>query len=326
MSSFSYLAGELLRRADIRLIRRRRPDLGHLTDDDLATGRHGKITVMSEAPGTHRNVVVEVPKKPCSSIIINDDDPDIVMDIQTEKYPVINQITRPVLTTAQKRKRDEEDPLTSRHNKMVQVLVGPEESSFRLFENDIRVVPFFRGCLDATMIEADEKIVRMPEDDAAVFEAAAYFIRYHKLEKLLAESCKQDVPVDVHDSSGQNQPRSIDRDARAKPSKVALQLYFLANKLMYQPLQDAVFADIESFMKGKCFATYEIKMIEEKLGGQDGDQLREYVLKSVAEYIHHFKGWKKFDENGQIKYREARYRDVAGFVIEALVKYPSNGK
>jgi hypothetical protein len=90
---------------------------------------------------------------------------------------------------------------------------------------------------------------------------------------------------------------------------------------MYQPLQDAVFADIKASMEGKCFAAWEIKMVEEKLGGQD-DQLREYVLKSVAEYIHSFRDWKEFDEKGQIKYKEARYRDVAGFVVEALVKYP----
>jgi hypothetical protein len=187
-----YQAGHLLTRADIRLVRRKRPDLDYLTDDDLMQGRHGKILLVSDLLGNHRHTVAEVLNKPPSSIIINDDDPDIVMDIQTNKYPVINQITRPVLTTAQKRKRDEEDPLTSRHNKMVQVLVGPEEHSFRIFEDDIRLVPFFRGCLDATMIEADEKLVRMPEDDPNVFEAVAYFIRHHKLEKTLAESCKQD--------------------------------------------------------------------------------------------------------------------------------------
>lgn len=214
-------------------------------------------------------------------------------------------LEEPNLTAGQKRKRDEEDELTRDWNKMIQVLVGSKERSFWAYENIIRRIPFFDACLNSDMVEAQERIVRLPEDSASAFAELLYFVNHNKLQNALATA---DQRIRTGTATRQQATRNV------------VKLYCLAKKYMVDDLEVAVLADIKACMRYKCFASWEIMIIEGSV--EKDDPLREFALKSVSQYISHLGEWSNFEKENKIKYQEEKYQDVAPFIIEALIRYP----
>ena len=74
-------------------------------------------------------------------------------------------------------------------NKIIEIQVGaiPEYDTFIVHKVQLGKVKWFRVCLQAPMREAEEGVIRMPEDDPAVFAELLHFIYF---DKLSCDLCK----------------------------------------------------------------------------------------------------------------------------------------
>lgn len=70
---------------------------------------------------------------------------------------------------------------------LVTVLVGKNEKKFLVYREAIKVIPFFEGCLNSPMKEAQESVVKLPEDDPEAFEELIFFMYYGKFKVDLKE-------------------------------------------------------------------------------------------------------------------------------------------
>lgn len=175
------------------------------------------------------------------------------------------------------------------------------------------------------MREVAERVVRMPEDSV---EAFGMFVGWcyggrldGSMEMRTEEGEKRRRGVESGEGEkGVEKGEKSDGEGKSRQSRKMLRLYYFAKKVGAEELQNRVLDEVRGYMEGRCFASWEIALIEKH--AEHDDLLRLFALKQVAAFVRGFegKGWEAFEKGCKIKYKQEEYQSVACFMVEALVR------
>lgn len=205
-------------------------------------------------------------------------------------------------------KRKRSDIGQSPWNDQISILVGPSEYKLTVHAHIIRKIPFFRGCLDAPMIERETRVVRMLEDDPEAVEGLVHWAYTGKLE---------------YDLQQERKKHASDSSMRRSFTSRSVQLYALAKKCMIEELQNSVAsAIITAHEHIRCPA---LPTIEEIINvTEEDDPLRLYAMQRWSEFVHRNHGWVQMKKSNHSHYKDfaAQAFEHMEFAIDALARFP----
>ena len=212
-------------------------------------------------------------------------------------------------------KRKRSDIGQSAWNDQIVILVGTREYKLTVHTHIVRKIPFFRGCLDAPMVESQTRVVRMLEDDPLAVEGLVHWAYTGKLE---------------YDLQQERKKYADDSSMRRSFTSRSVQLYALAKKCMVEDLQNEVInAIIVAHEHIRCPALPTIEEIIDLT--EDDDPLRLYAMQRWSEFVHKNHGWVQMKKSNHSHYKDfaAQALENMEFAIDALARFPEgrrNGK
>lgn len=215
----------------------------------------------------------------------------------------------------QKRKRDTEDD-SNPWVGLTKVLVGPDEKPYLVHSHILRKVPFFRGCLDAGMIERAEGVVKLPEDNPKAFSHVVHWLYHGKL------------PVDLV---------AMIEDAMKAGNKTAssrlhdeiytfTDMYVLCHRLMMEELQNHLTDIFREVTRQSTWPAISYQRICDEL--PEENPLRKLGMQQLSWEIRHgYGGWSAWTKNSSRFSLFAMLKlDYMRFVAEAVTTYPDARK
>lgn len=195
------------------------------------------------------------------------------------------------LTAGQKRKRDTEDDPNPWVG-LTKVLVGPEKEPFFVHTRVLRSAPFFRGCLDANMIDSAEGVVRLPKDDPRAFACIVHWL-YHKTlpSKVLPEKILASMNSELTENT-RTWGKEISSDIY-----LLVRTYVLCQRLLMEELQNYL---MDAFRVLQDKLTMDHNMFREVCDNvAQEDSLRKLLMYQLNRNILQlggFTAWKKNSE------------------------------
>jgi hypothetical protein len=196
----------------------------------------------------------------------------------------------------------------SEWNQLTTVLVGRTEVSFQLHTHVLRKIPFFRGCLDSGMQEAQSGVVRLPADDWRAFKVAVHWLYWKELS---------------YGAVGQKSALTHDKDGKFFLALRQSAAYQLADKLMMEDLQNAI---LDHFAVDPTKAyVFSSEFFDHIVAHAPQESpLHRLGLKLMAYFARHWGGVRNTTKDGKVNtvhtFAETNIQNMK-FVAQALHDY-----
>jgi hypothetical protein len=190
------------------------------------------------------------------------------------------------------------------------VLVGESRTKFIVHTNHLRKVPFFRGCLDANMIEKSEESVSLPEDIPEAFGCVVTWLYTGCLPSNI-EALRKEAATKAN---------ATQLNEYLEVYHLCLYTYVMAQKLLLEALQNKLMDIIRTTLLQKSITGIQAAYLVSSVPAND--KILVLLKQEISASVKLNGGWAAWKEKSTLyTHFSARYVEYLEFTADALATY-----
>ena len=198
---------------------------------------------------------------------------------------------------------------------LVVITVGPAKKAFKVHQDVLTKIKYFRSCLESIFSEARSKQIDLPEDDPAIFAKLLEYIYFETIPYRL-DTATRKFNADATEEERQHFDRK-----RREAFMGMIKMYILAEKLGIEPLMNAVHDRYRKYHRHFWIETSELRAMIRL--GPGHSLMRKYALEESA-YKLDQQGWGDWEPADPGDISKQAFYESSGILWEFFQTYSWN--